>query len=548
MVTIIYMEQSRTLQHNKPYLSVRRNSKQTTTVSGDGMYSFPGFLNFVSFYVGELTISLFFLLLGYGIKLFGNTFSIDTQGIIQAPNSLYDSWFSLERFGLVLFKQVTGTKYYNNSLASFLMVSGLFVAAVAWSYLFSEGLDNKISYHPGVFVIIFVTSPILAEMLGFLLLGFEISVASVLTVMSLMLVSNSARVTTVRKKIILLILATLLAVVAFSMYLAMTTLFVLATACVFLRRFQVRATSSSERRQRWLFLGVHIAVFVVAYIGYSIANALAIYFANTTTNDYISDQNRWGKDPIQQIFSALGTHSVNLYAGDGIFYTKIFSVMAVIFLCGLLYKAIRGTGTVLSLVIGITIVLSPLMMTVILGAVPSTRTEMTYPLAFAFISMSVLEWLPKMPISRIAVALVCLAIGFNQGGIVNRIFYTEDIVFQQDVLTAQEVKSDIDALGFGETPSLPVVFVNNHVARCNRSCLPQASLGLTGRSMLEIGYSTAHGTGVKNGFIGATLGVTYNMPKSESSYATAEDVAATMPHWPTTGSVKVADNMIIVNF
>lgn len=47
---------------------------------------------------------MLFLLLAFGQKLFSNTFSIDTQGIIQNNDALYKSWFELERFGLVLFK------------------------------------------------------------------------------------------------------------------------------------------------------------------------------------------------------------------------------------------------------------------------------------------------------------------------------------------------------------------------------------------------------------------------------------------------------------
>lgn len=68
---------------------------------------------------------MLFLLLAFGQKLFSNTFSIDTQGIIQNNDALYKSWFELERFGLVLFKKLTGTYLYNNALASFTMVCSL---------------------------------------------------------------------------------------------------------------------------------------------------------------------------------------------------------------------------------------------------------------------------------------------------------------------------------------------------------------------------------------------------------------------------------------
>lgn len=78
---------------------------------------------------------MLFLLLAFGQKLFSNTFSIDTQGIIQNNDALYKSWFELERFGLVLFKKLTGTYLYNNALASFTMVVFFGISAMVWAYL-----------------------------------------------------------------------------------------------------------------------------------------------------------------------------------------------------------------------------------------------------------------------------------------------------------------------------------------------------------------------------------------------------------------------------
>lgn len=95
---------------------------ETSTTEEKTVYSVCGLLQFSKHYAGQLIVSVLFLLLAFGQKLFSNTFSIDTQGIIQNEDSLYKSWFELERFGLVVFKKLSGTYQFNNALASFTMV------------------------------------------------------------------------------------------------------------------------------------------------------------------------------------------------------------------------------------------------------------------------------------------------------------------------------------------------------------------------------------------------------------------------------------------
>lgn len=143
--------------------------------------------------------------------------------------------------------------------------------------------------------------------------------------------------------------------------------------------------------------------------------------------------------------------------------------------------------------------------------------------------------------------ILIIAIGWNQALITSRIFYTENIVFNQDVLTAQAIKSRIDKLGLGERPDEPLVFVGNHVAKCNPDCYSANQLGLTGRSMLEIGFSTEHGTGIKKQFMADILGVYYNSATSQQ-IEQSERLAESMPHWPDPGSVAEKDGIVIVNF
>ncbi|EIJ29240.1 glucosyl transferase GtrII [Bifidobacterium longum subsp. longum 44B] len=242
----------------------------------------------------QIIISMLFLLLAFGQKLFSNTFSIDTQGIIQNNDALYKSWFELERFGLVLFKKLTGTYLYNNALASFTMVVFFGISAMVWAYLLCSA-SHATKLQPAFFMIPYVASPIFAEMLGFLLLGPEISIAATLTAISLMMWANAAASNSAKRRILLVIVSVVCATIAFTMYLAMVTIFITGTAMLYILQFGNRAQWDERKKSSWIFLVGSILIFGASYLAYKILNEIAMHLAGVTTSAYISDQSRWGK-------------------------------------------------------------------------------------------------------------------------------------------------------------------------------------------------------------------------------------------------------------
>lgn len=529
--------------------SISQNDNSSLT-----SYSLQGFLQFVMHNSKQIIISMLFLLLAFGQKLFSNTFSIDTQGIIQNNDALYKSWFELERFGLVLFKKLTGTYLYNNALASFTMVVFFGISAMVWAYLLCSA-SHTMKLQPAFFIIPYVASPIFAEMLGFLLLGPEISIAAILTAISLMMWANAAASSSAKQRILLVIASIVCATLSFTMYLAMVTFFITGTAILYVLKYSDSKYQNHDKNESRAFLIGSVVIFVVSYALYKLLNALAMKVKGVTTNAYISDQSRWGKDSPSVILHNMGSHILALYSGEGIFYSVIFSICALCVFVAAIYHVITKKISLFSCLVVLLIVLSPTIMSFVLGGIPSVRTEMTYPLAFSFITMVLFSGIVftiqrnAQSIRAEAVTIVAwiliIAIGWNQALITSRIFYTENIVFTQDVLTAQEIKSRIDELGLGEHPNEPLVFVGNHVAKCNPDCYSADQLGLTGRSMLEIGFSTEHGTGVKKQFMVDVLGVYYNSATSEQ-IEQSEELAESMPHWPDPGSVAEKDGIIIV--
>lgn len=319
---------------------------ETSTAEEKTVYSVCGLLQFSKHYAGQLIVSVLFLLLAFGQKLFSNTFSIDTQGIIQNEDSLYKSWFELERFGLVVFKKLSGTYQFNNALASFTMVVFFGISAVIWSYLLC-GSTTKAKLQPAFFMIPYVASPIFAEMLGFLLLGPEISVASFLVALSLMLWSNANR----PKKLSALLIVTSIvcATLSFTMYLAMVTFFITGTAILYVLRYSDSKYQNHDKNESRVFLIGSVIIFVISYALYKLLNALAMKVKGVTTNAYISDQSRWGKDSSSVILHNIGSHVLALYSGEGIFYSVIFSICALCVFVTAIYHVITKKNIALLL-------------------------------------------------------------------------------------------------------------------------------------------------------------------------------------------------------
>ena len=63
-------------------------------------------------------------------------FSHDTEAIISVPESLYNSWMTMGRYGLIFLKKLLGIYTFNPYLAAILMFFSMVGAVVVWGYLF----------------------------------------------------------------------------------------------------------------------------------------------------------------------------------------------------------------------------------------------------------------------------------------------------------------------------------------------------------------------------------------------------------------------------
>lgn len=523
------------------------NATSATGAIIEKTYSFNGFLDFCKSNVAELAISAIFLIIAYGQKAFSNTFSIDTEEMIARSNDLYNSWIRLERFGLLAFKYVTGRYWYNNSLAGILMILALFVSATTWAYFFSKAHNSSTKFHPALFMIPFISAPILAEMLGFLLMGDDVACALMFVSISLMCTHNAYQNRKQLKTLLTYaLMAFVFAVFGFTLYLAMTTVFVAGTAMIAL---MVKGNYACKFKNIVGYVFTYICVFIASYACYVILNKIVIAANHTFTDPYIKEQMRWGKDPITKIIHAILSHARNVYLGRTIFHSVFITIALIALVLLTIVQVIRKELNAFTITFAIAITASPMMMSVILGTSGIARTELTYPLAGAFASMYVLHYIMQLSKKTLTTIIACILlaiIGLSQSFTVNRLYYTEYMTYNQDYYIAQDVVRRIEEIQANHENQLKVVFVGNHTANYNPSEFKPNQLELIGRSMFEIGFSTTHGTWVKSGFIRSTTGFKMETPVSESAYMSAEEAAQNLPSWPSDRCITVLDNKYIV--
>lgn len=495
-----------------------------------------------------------FLLLAYGLKVFNVSISHDTEAIMVAANQLYNSWYSMGRFGLIFLKKVLGTYWFNPYVASFFMFVAMVANSILWSYLlyWIGGEKKKWMRLSWVFPTFFFTSTIMAEQSGFLLQAYEVNIALLMVGIAILCLFQ-AFLGMCRWKWIQISIALICSIIAFSVYQSLIPLFTAGVAICFLVLYD-RMTAEMQARVTAQFcfkiVGKLIAFFLIAFILYQVVNKVILNLLGMETTSYIKDQIMWGTLPAKQCIKNILLHVRDSFLGKGIFYNSINGIVVTLTLGYSIFRIKRKEHCyILYCLAVIYCLISPFLMSLLMGNAPTARTQLLLPFVMGFflqyLLVKVREQEKKQlrymyPVTVILVILVIM----NQSILTSRLYYTQYIQYEEDVRVAEKISDQIELLNLGEIPKEPVVFVGARTAKKNPSCIPGNQLELIGKSFFEVSFGTEHGTWVMHNFM-ATLGYSYSFPDG-AQIAEAERAAAEMPTWPTTGSVVMKNGIIIV--
>ena len=197
--------------------------------------------------------------------------------------------------------------------------------------------------------------------------------------------------------------------------------------------------------------------------------------------------------------------------GKRIFYNGINSVVYVGTLLYIIARIRKKESCYILYLLAVLYCLaSPFLMSVLMGNEPSVRTQMLLPFIVGFFLQYLVGKLWENRKETARYAGNCGSIDRGSCGHVSEHAECKAILYTVCTIRGgctdfSDISARIGALGKGEIPDCPVVFIGSRAPRQNLSCIKSEELELIGRSFFEVSFGTSHGTWVMQHFL-ATQG------------------------------------------
>jgi len=562
-----------------------KNNEQSKCVSSEVMkkddlieqygikkISINGFIDFCKnnmLLVGAVTITMFFT---YGIKLFYYNFggaATDSfmlyfydwlnRDIIQgrAVNSL-----------LYWLRWREGFNPYTSFFSTFCLI---WFFSLSWCYIiaiFDSNTDRNNKLIP--FALVFMTMPIWADQFYYI---FQAPLVALIITLCPYIIYNLyiGFLSGSRKKIII---AVVLLSFMISMYQAIIPLFFFGVCACFLLWRENISCEPRIYRKLCLQLAVSLIVSIMIYfilfekiipalmpfdfdnrlyaltqwgnISFKESFLYILLFCYTITVGHIQQ----AQDiviPIIMNYSPQIPRKINMLnitakiTGNILLFPLLIAFF--IKLGNVVKSKIISKQRLLYILAGIGIPLSFMIFSLIAATIPNSRTLFSLPFATAFMFFFVIKTSRKKTSIIITVVALCLA--FYQAEVTARLFYSDQIRFNEDVRLAYELGSIIQQ-NQTEDKNLPVAFVGKYdiSKKFQKNYIKGQSIG---HSMFEYSADihSAYITTIMAIYILKILGMHFDEP-NEEQISRAQTEVMSMPAYPDTGYIKVCEDMIIV--
>ena len=368
---------------------------------------------------------IFFMI--YGAWLFNINPRIDTEYSINTPFSTAN-WLGIGRYGLILTEYAFGLRWYNPFISTTFGYAVLWTSGILFGYLLWRAMRAFPSATAGFGLLSFV-SPIMSEQLYFDLQVFHIAFAYCLCALGvgvsywgIIKHSKSAK-----------LFAILCMIWSFSSYQIFCVLHITAVVTCYImlyRRWTIYNRQSIHNRIYMNLIAWHVGLFIVAMV-INLAITKLLFFNDT----YLSNQIQWGHVVLGEGIYNILLHCIRVFCGMQNIYTIWFGVLSFFTCIFLLADVIRNKFNTLSLIYviaGLGLQTCPFLLTLLLGAIPSARSQLVYPFVFACNAMILLghvwkrNWVKYFCVLLIAVMFCDLA------NITARFIYTDEIRAQED--------------------------------------------------------------------------------------------------------------------
>lgn len=534
----------------------------------------------------QIGLMALIVLLVNGRRLVSPVIGIDTEIIINDSKLLYESWLGIGRQGLVFLKMVLGTLEYNAYYSSVLTHLFLLGTYVGFGFLFEYVLGYKekmvesgiLRWSGFAFGAVVMAHPIFAEQFYFSLQSAEIAAGFVLTAAGLLCSHfwGEWNKGTIWKRRLCFLCAVLLMQITFSVYQSFVPLYLLGCIMLgLLRAIKGKQFTIGEEIKYELRLA---AVFICGFLINQVTTLLFFH-----QSDYVSNQILWKEEGLRMGLMKIAAHMLYVVTGyvvtgTDIFYSGMFFLIALgVLLCMLWYfRQILGKKRkiwMLLLLAGV--YTSPFYLTVLMGGRSAIRAQLVLPFTMgmmlylmgvllvygkalerervqsiqekdkAFFKGKTLKG-GKMGTLLLAYLIIVSAITFREEMVkTNKLYYTDDVRYQEDCRLAHSLKDDIAEFTDMANYSGVVLFVGKKDAVLNAACLEGESIGISffawDTDVEPVNYCSSSRI---LGFL-RCLGINYMGPSIEQAEKGTK-ASQKMSCYPEKGSIAWCDDMLVV--
>lgn len=467
----------------------------------------------------------------YFVKLTQYSISIDTEVMIVSPESLLNSWYGLGRFGLCFIKELFHLVPITIKLANVMAFILLLLSSIVWLFNFSRllttGQPNKRANL--FFLLLIISSPILAEQMGFTLQNFEIMLAFFLEGIAVIFINLWIE----RRSICYGVLGMLLLVISFACYQAFIILYIMT--CI-MSYFIVIEQNSERNLKEECVRGIkYIIILIIAFFLYEVINIYVNNIMDIPENTYLKNQIMWGTEPVVQTIFNISKNIAKSILGIKTIYHPFVILFAIVFIKTFINEHKFNKNDFLNYIALIGLLICPYIITILTGSDTAGRAQfgLVYLLAFMvwYIVTLVIDYRKLKIISIIAMLTI-----FIQSSITGVLLYSARNCYVEEVKMAEQINDSVIKKDFkGKRLAFIGAYNPNKILK-----------GETlGRSFFEWDESVVGGCNYRVNTFLRTLGYEYEVPAIDEISALEKKVSE-LPTWKENQSVYIIDGIAVV--
>lgn len=472
----------------------------------------------------------------FGCRIFTSNISIDTDLLMSIPNYQYN-WLDIGRWGLILFQNIFSNSwfnlYVNGTLAFLAIVSFLVLYSFLFDYVKS---GQKLNYY--IFSALFITHPIFSMQWWFRLQSFEIALSICCIPISIFLLFEWIE----NNKKSNLITGIVFMILSFACYQTNVILFIASTLFCYLLKYG----NLEKIKDIWNICFKLISSFLIGFIINTLITKL--FF---TSSEYLNDTVLWGKESLFQCIKNILVHCRDVLLGYSVVMSKAYIFALVILLAIFIFAIIKHRKIkIFSLIVLISFTISPFLLSIYMGNIPAYRSQYTLPFVIAGLYTLILLFLKQndLKIEYTKYVFICLSVFFvlMQVKVTERIWYTEDVRYEQDCLLLDNIISDMRINGI-DYETKKTVFIGKYDVSLNPSCFENIDLvGLSYFSAFTDAEPTYFYSNANIHRFAKLRGIKTN--GNVGSYEISEAISKSedMKSYPQKGYIKETEDLIII--